>query len=69
MEQRFGENQVCSVGTYGTLKFKAALNDFGKLMGISIPTIRRLSKMIDFDGQDENMTKLFQIICSKNELI
>lgn len=68
MEQRFGENQVCSVGTYGTLKFKAALNDFGKLMGISIPTIRRLSKMIDFDGQDENMTKLFQIICSKNEL-
>lgn len=47
MEQRFGIDQVCSVGTYGTLQLKAAIQDFARLEKIPIPLVRRICKILE----------------------
>lgn len=58
MEERFGETQVCSVGTYTTLQIKQAINDVGKIYGASIPTLRRISKMIEDVKTEEDFLRL-----------
>lgn len=58
MEERFGETQVCSVGTYTTLQIKQAINDVGKIYGASIPTLRRISKMIEDVKTEEDFIRL-----------
>lgn len=65
MENRFGASQVCSVGTYTTLQIKQAINDVGKLYGASIPTLRRLTKMIEDVKTEEDFLKL---ACKKSEV-
>ena len=65
MENRFGASQVCSVGTYTTLQIKQAINDVGKLYGVSIPTLRRLTKMIEDVKTEEDFLKL---ACKKSEV-
>lgn len=58
MEERFGETQVCSVGTYTTLQIKQAINDVGKIYGASVPTLRRISKMIEDVKTEEDFLRL-----------
>lgn len=58
MENRFGASQVCSVGTYTTLQIKQAINDVGKIYGVSVPTLRRLTKMIEDVKTEEDFLKL-----------
>lgn len=65
MENRFGASQVCSVGTYTTLQIKQAINDVGKIYGASIPTLRRLTKMIEDVKTEEDFLKL---ACKKSEV-
>lgn len=65
MEERFGETQVCSVGTYTTLQIKQAINDVGKIYGASTPTLRRISKMIEDVKTEEDFLRL---ACRKEEI-
>lgn len=65
MENRFGVSQVCSVGTYTTLQIKQAINDVGKIYGASIPTLRRLTKMIEDVKTEEDFLKL---ACKRSEI-
>lgn len=65
MEERFGGTQVCSVGTYTTLQIKQAINDVGKIYGASIPTLRRISKMIEDVKTEEDFLRL---ACRKEEI-
>lgn len=65
MENRFGASQVCSVGTYTTLQIKQAINDVGKIYGVSIPTLRRLTKMIEDVKTEEDFLKL---ACKRSEI-
>lgn len=65
MEERFGETQVCSVGTYTTLQIKQAINDVGKIYGASNPTLRRISKMIEDVKTEEDFLRL---ACRKEEI-
>lgn len=65
MEERFGETQVCSVGTYTTLQIKQAINDVGKIYGASVPTLRRISKMIEDVKTEEDFLRL---ACRKEEI-
>lgn len=58
MEERFGETQVCSVGAYTTLQIKQAINDVGKIYGASVPTLRRISKMIEDVKTEEDFLRL-----------
>lgn len=65
MENRFGASQVCSVGTYTTLQIKQAINDVGKIYGVSVPTLRRLTKMIEDVKTEEDFLKL---ACKRSEI-
>lgn len=47
MAKRYGENHVCSVGTYTRMKLKTCLKDFGKVMGVPFAVMNKLTKDID----------------------
>ena len=53
MEQRYGENQVCSVGTYTTFKLKSAVKDLSKQFGIDFQETNYITSIMDdgFDGR------------------
>ena len=67
MEQRFGIEQVCAVGTYTTLQLKAALTDLSKLYGVSIPTIRSISKRIN-GLDDKTIEDFLKLACRDGEV-
>lgn len=49
MEERYGREQVCSVGTYTTLQMKAAIKDLSRVMStISPGDLNMLTSKIDF---------------------
>lgn len=52
IEQRYGANNVCSIGTYGTFKIKAALKDLCRMKGIPPQTVNYFSVMLS-DREDE----------------
>jgi len=56
IEERFGHNNVCSIGTYSRLKTKSALKDFGRAKGLDFDRINYATKEIpdeiDFDWAD-----------------
>lgn len=59
MEERYGIDQVCSVGTYATLQVKAALKDLAKNRGVSFQEVRKLSNKLNMEKQSiENFLKI-----------
>lgn len=47
MRKRFGEKYVCAVGTYGRMKLKTCIKDFGKQKGLSFDKLNFICKDID----------------------
>lgn len=66
MEERFGTEQVCAVGTYTTLQLKAALNDMGDKYGVPLPEKKRISKMLG-DEKEKTVEDLFRTALKKAE--
>lgn len=66
MESRYGVEQVCSVGTYTTLKMKAALKDLGRKYGVDTFSMNYLTKILD----DDNLTfsSLFKLAYTNTSL-
>ncbi|MCK9544982.1 MAG: DNA polymerase III subunit alpha, partial [Novosphingobium sp.] len=56
MEHKYGEFQVCSIGTYSSLKMRAAIKDLARIDGISIAEVNYINKVIE-DSSD--FTTLF----------
>lgn len=52
MERRFGKNNVCSIGTYSTLKSKAAFRDLLRFHGEQPQNINYFGAMIDDSNDD-----------------
>lgn len=67
MEQRFGIDQVCSVGTYGTLQLKAAIQDFARLEKIPIPLVRRICKILETE-KVKTIEDFFKTACKYEEV-
>lgn len=63
MESKYGIDQVCSVGTYTTLKIKAALKDLGRQFQVEIPTLNYINKIIP---DDSSFTDLFHLASEKS---
>ena len=49
VRNRYGDDRVCQIGTYGTLKCKAALKDVARARGIDFATSNRLTSKIPTD--------------------
>lgn len=47
MEERYGADQVCSVGTYTTLQVKAAVKDLCRLKGVPVAEVNSFTSKID----------------------
>jgi DNA polymerase-3 subunit alpha len=49
VRQRYGDDRVCQIGTYGTLKCKAALKDVARARGIDFAASNQLTSKIPTD--------------------
>ena len=45
-KEKYGEDSVCQIGTFGTLKAKAAVRDVARAFGFPAPRINEIAKMI-----------------------
>ena len=45
-KQKYGEHNVAQIGTFGTLKAKAAIRDVGRALGVPLPRVNEIAKMI-----------------------
>lgn len=66
MEERYGKDQVCSVGTYTTLQIKAALKDLGKVMKVPASDIAILTNGLGMDAR--NLEDLFKAGCQRRDI-
>jgi DNA polymerase-3 subunit alpha len=45
-KQKYGEECVAQIGTFGTLKAKAVVRDVGRALGVPLPRVNEIAKMI-----------------------
>lgn len=55
MIERYGEDHMCSLGTYTSLQMKALLKDFCRIKGVPIQQAEYLSAIIDDTKDNSNM--------------
>lgn len=67
MEQRFGVEQVCSVGTYTTFQLKAALTDLCRLEGVPVPLVKKVTARFG-DEKEKSMEDFFKTVCANEDL-
>lgn len=65
MEERYGADQVCSVGTYTTLQVKAAVKDLCRLKGVPVAEVNSFTSKID---GVKDFDDLFRIACQKKDV-
>ena len=49
VRQKYGTDRVSQIITFGTMKAKLAVRDVGRVMGMEVPEINRVAKMIPSD--------------------
>jgi len=60
IENKYGQNYVCNVSTYTTLKIKQALKDLGKIKGVDFKFLNILTSNIYIkEGKDGNFEEIF----------
>lgn len=62
MEERYGWDRVCSVGTYSALQLRAAIKDVCRIYGLEFQTVNEMMKAFDVD--DRKPEDLFKIACA-----
>ncbi len=62
VRQKYGENNVASIITYGTLKARAVIKDVGRVMEIHLDEINKLTKMFPLNAT------LYQILNESQEV-
>jgi DNA polymerase III subunit alpha len=60
VRQKYGENCVTQIVTFGTLKAKAVVRDVGRVMEVPLREINQLAKMIP-EGPKINLKKAFEM--------
>lgn len=66
MESRYNIDQVCSVGTYTTLKIKAALKELGRQYSIPPQEMNYITTVLDLEK--DSFSELFSNACEKTVL-
>lgn len=66
MEDKYGIDQVCSVGTYTNLKLKASFKDISRLAGIPFGTSNYISQIFDID--DGRWYDIFKTATNKKQV-
>ena len=67
MENRFGLDNVCSVGTYANMKLKMAISDLAKLNNIDFATSKMITAILDdVENEGTKWDDIFRL-CSTSE--
>lgn len=67
MEERFGKEQVCSLGTYTTFQLKEAISDMARADGIPVQLYRWFTACIG-DDKEKTIEEFFKTVCGKEDL-
>ncbi len=68
--EKYGEDKVAQIGTFGTMSAKAVVKDVGRVMGIPYAEVDRVSKLIpSFRGKVFSIEKAISSVPQLRELI
>lgn len=67
MEERYGQDQVCSIGTYTTFQLKAAIKDLAREYQVDIPTINYINAALE-DLKKDSFAGFFKNACMKSAI-
>jgi len=59
IRERYGEENVAQIITFGKMKARLAVRDIGRVMGIALPNVDRLAKMIP-EGPGVTLTQVLK---------
>ena len=59
IESRYGAQNVCSIGTYGTFKLKAAFRDICRMKGVPAQQMNYFAAMLELRESDGDINQLF----------
>lgn len=48
VREKYGENQVAQIATFGTMQAKGAIRDVGRVLGLNYNFVDRVAKMVPF---------------------
>jgi len=51
IKKKYGENNVCQIGTYGTMQARAVVKDVGRVLGFTFSEVDRISKLITHEHE------------------
>jgi DNA polymerase-3 subunit alpha len=63
VKEKYGRDRVGQIGTFSTLRAKAAIRDVGRVLAIPISTVDKIAKMVP-DGPDETIYKTLENVDS-----
>ncbi len=46
VKEKYGHDNVCQIGTFGTLAARAAIKDTGRALGIPLPRVNQITEMV-----------------------
>ncbi|MBU1221200.1 DNA polymerase III subunit alpha [Myxococcota bacterium] len=52
VKNKYGENNVAQISTYSTLKARVAIRDVGRVMGVPLPIVDRVAKLVPVTAKD-----------------
>ncbi len=61
VKNKYGERSVAQIITFGTLSSRAVITDVGRVLGIELDTVRKITKQIDvFQGRVEKVSEAIE---------
>ena len=66
IEERYGQDRVCSVGTYTTLQMKAAMKDLARLRGVPPQEVNMITTKMGLADKDPE--DLFRLACQRKDI-
>jgi len=59
VKEKYGENNVAQIGTFGTMAAKMAIRDVGRALGMQLPNVNEITKMIP-EAPKMTLSKAYQ---------
>ena len=66
--QKYGQENVCQIITFGTMAARAAIRDVGRVIEVPLPEVDRIAKLIPFMGPDATIESALKTIPELREM-
>ena len=65
IEEKYGKNHVCSIGSYTRMKLKTCIKDFSRVKGLDFGYVNRVTTSIPDTVHDAEFEDLFEYACKE----